>query len=100
MKLKIDPALNADTEELRRLAKAGKLKRYTGHDYGMHGNLVKVFKPILDDADRPTGRVEMSPWLPSEGRFSWFTSDPLESELEPVKPEDIIDAKGGHHETE
>ena len=81
--------LKADRETLLALAGEGKLARYTGQWYGMHGQLVRLNKPILDDYDQPTGAWDVYPHLPEEGRFSWISCDADEGELVAVTPDDL-----------
>lgn len=68
----------------------GTIARYTGDDHpGIKGDVVKVLEPILDDDDRPTGRVEVQPWMELEGRYSWVTHDARVEDLQPLPPEHL-----------
>ena len=50
----------------------------------MKGWLVKIIGPILDEAEQPTGRYEVQPWVEKEGRYSWVVCDATAAELEPA----------------
>ena len=58
---------------------------YTGniHPY-LKGYTVMIGKPILDDNNWPTGRIEVFPWIEKDKRFSWIASDALLDDLKPI----------------
>ena len=62
----------------------GDKAKYIGNLSYLKGYTVLIGKPILDDNDKATGRIEVFPWLEKEKRFSWISSDPLIDELEPI----------------
>jgi hypothetical protein len=60
----------------RRNIENGTIARYTGKGHpGLTGCIVKVIEPILDDDSQPIGAYDVQPFIESEGRFSWVTSD-------------------------
>ena len=69
----------------KRKIENGTIARYTGKGIpGLKGCIVKVLEPILDDNSRPTGAFDVQPYIESEGRFSWVTSDAEADELKPL----------------
>lgn len=62
----------------------GAVLRYTGKSHGMHGWIIKIIGPILDEGGQPTGRYEVQPWVAKEGRYSWVVCDATAAELEPA----------------
>ena len=69
--------------------KRGMVARYTGTDHAfMTGLKVKLIAPILDDDERPTGFWDVAPWIESDQRFSWVTSDARREDLVPLNEED------------
>lgn len=69
--------------------KPGAIMKYIGDELPfMTGMKVKVFSPILDDDDQPTGRWDVAPWIEKDQRFSWVTSDPREEDLVPIDEEE------------
>ena len=68
--------------------KRGMVARYTGTDHAfMTGLKVKLIAPILDDDERPTGFWDVAPWIESDQRFSWVTSDARREDLVPLDEE-------------
>ena len=75
----------------------GAVTTYLGHDYGMKpGHKVKIVAVLPKDEDayirdddelarrggvKANDRIEIQPWIESEGRFSWVTNDPGATEL-------------------
>jgi hypothetical protein len=69
--------------------KPGAVMKYVGDDHAfMKGLKVKVFKPILDDDEKPTGLWDVAPWIEQDQRFSWVTSDARREDLVPLDEED------------
>ena len=70
----------ASGEELG--VRPGAIMRYVGkrHPY-LYGRRVKIVGAIDQDV------WDVAPWIPDENRFSWVTSDALESELAPLEDE-------------
>ena len=68
----------------KKTLKKGDKAKYIGSLPCLKGYTVLVGKPIFDDNDNPTGRVEVFPWIEKEKRFSWVSSDPMIDELEPI----------------
>ena len=75
----------------------GAVTTYLGKDYGMKpGHKVKIIAVLPNDEDayirdddelarrggvKASDRIEVQPWIESEGRFSWVTNDPKATEL-------------------
>ena len=76
----------------------GAVTTYLGNDYGMKpGHKVRIIAVLPKDEDayirdddelarrggvKATDRVEITPWIEKEGRFSWVTNDPKATDLE------------------
>ena len=62
--------------------------RYVGTVHAfMTGLKVKLNSPILGDNGRPTGLWDVAPWIESDQRFSWVTSDARREDLVPLDEE-------------
>ena len=76
----------------------GAVTTYLGHDYGMKpGHKVKIIAVLPNDEDayirdddelarrggvKASDRIEVQPYIESEGRFSWVTNDPPATDLD------------------
>ena len=68
--------------------KRGMVARYVGKDHRfMAGLKVKLIAPIIDDNGRASGFWDVAPWIESDQRFSWVTSDARREDLLPLDEE-------------